>query len=109
MVVTNDPERAERMATLRAHDSRPKYHHKVIGGNFRLDTLQAAIVTVKLRYLDTWTARRRQNAVRYNRLLSEAGLIPAITLPVAKTTRHIYNQYVIRTQRRDELQKHLKE
>ena len=108
MVVTNEQVRAERMAILRAHGSRPKYHHKIIGGNFRLDTLQAAVVTVKLRHLDMWTEGRRRNAARYDRLLSEAGLVPAITLPAGKTTRHIYNQYVIRSRQRDELQKHLK-
>jgi len=108
MVVTNDPARAERMAILRAHGSWPKYHHKVIGGNFRLDTLQAAVVTVKLRHLDMWTEGRRRNAARYDRLLPEAGLVPAITQPASKTTRHIYNQYVIRSRQRDELQKHLK-
>jgi dTDP-4-amino-4,6-dideoxygalactose transaminase len=108
MVVTNDPSRAERMTILRAHGSRPKYYHKIIGGNFRLDTLQAAIVTVKLRHLDMWTEGRRRNAARYGRLLSEAGLVPAITLPASKTTRHIYNQYVIRSRQRDEIQKHLK-
>jgi dTDP-4-amino-4,6-dideoxygalactose transaminase len=108
MVVTNDPARAEKLAILRGHGSKPKYYHKVIGGNFRLDTLQAAIVTVKLRHLDGWTEGRRRNAARYDRLLSEAGLIPAITLPVSKATRHIYNQYAIRTRRRDDLQKHLK-
>jgi dTDP-4-amino-4,6-dideoxygalactose transaminase len=109
MVVTNDPARAEKLAILRAHGSRPKYYHKVIGGNFRLDTLQAAIVTVKLRHLDGWTAGRRRNAARYDRLLSEAGLIPGITPPANRASRHIYNQYAIRTRRRDELQKHLKE
>ena len=109
MVVTNDPARAEKMAILRAHGSKPKYHHKVIGGNFRLDTLQAAIVTAKLRHLDEWTEGRRRNAARYDRLFAEAGLSPAITQPAVKVTRHIYNQYVIRAQRRDELQKHLKE
>jgi len=109
MVVTNDPARAERLAILRAHGSRPKYHHKVIGGNFRLDTLQAAVVKAKLPHLDGWTEGRRRNAARYDRLFLENGLLPAVTLPAARATRHIYNQYAIRTTRRDELQKYLKE
>jgi dTDP-4-amino-4,6-dideoxygalactose transaminase len=109
MVVTNDPARAEKMAILRGHGSKPKYYHKVIGGNFRLDTLQAAIVTVKLRHLDGWTGGRRRNAARYDRLLSAAGLIPGITPPANRASRHIFNQYAIRTRQRDELQKYLKE
>ena len=109
MVVTNDSGRAEKLSILRAHGSKPKYYHKVVGGNFRLDTLQAAVVTAKLRHLDAWTERRRRNAARYDHLLAEAGLVPAIAPPAVKVSRHIYNQYAIRTTRRDELQKHLKE
>jgi dTDP-4-amino-4,6-dideoxygalactose transaminase len=114
MVVTNDAARAERLAVLRAHGSKPKYFHKIVGGNFRLDALQAAIVTAKLRHLDDWTAARQRNAQRYDRLFAEAGLAKTdgspspVVLPTVATDRHIYNQYVIRVERRDQLQADLK-
>ena len=79
MVVTQDAQRAEKLIHLRAHGAEPKYYHKVIGGNFRLDTLQAAVVSAKLQHLDAWTAGRQRNAERYNRLLAEAGV------PIADT------------------------
>ena len=72
MVTTNDPARAEKLRILRAHGSKPKYYHKLVGGNFRLDTLQAAIVLVKLRHLDAWTAARQANAARYDRLFRDS-------------------------------------
>ena len=120
MVLTNDANRAEKLQCLRAHGSHPKYHHKMIGGNFRLDALQAAIVYVKLLHLDDWTAARQRNAARYNRLFETSGLAAAgspppagqrsarggraeIVLPRVVTDRHIFNQYVIRLVRRDEL------
>src|SRR5436190_3316982 len=106
MVVTNDAKRAEKLRCLRSHGSKPKYYHKVIGGNFRLDALQAAVVSAKLPYLDGWTAARQRNAKRYNQLLGEGGL--AIGLPAVVTDRHIFNQYVIRVSDRDKLQAHLK-
>lgn len=102
MIVTNDPVRAEKLKTLRAHGSKPKYHHKIIGGNFRLDALQAAIVSAKLPHLDGWTAARQRNAKRYDQLLLETGL--PIGLPKIVADRHIFNQYVIRVPRRDALQ-----
>ena len=114
MVVTNDADRATKLSGLRAHGSKPKYFHKVVGGNFRLDALQAAVVTAKLRHLDAWTAARQRNAQRYDRLFSEAGLAGGsdatspVVLPVVATDRHIYNQYVVRVDRRDELQAELK-
>src|SRR5438094_971755 len=74
MIVTNDAKRAEKLKCLRAHGSKPKYHHKIIGGNFRLDALQAAIVYAKLRHLDEWTADRQQNAKKYDQFFAEAGL-----------------------------------
>ena len=114
MIVTNDQQRAERIRVLRSHGSKPKYFHKVIGGNFRLDALQAAIVSAKLPYLDGWTAARQQNAKLYDRLFAEAGLTQLngssfhFDLPKVTTNRHIYNQYVIRGPRRDQLQAYLK-
>jgi dTDP-4-amino-4,6-dideoxygalactose transaminase len=74
MIVTNDADRAERVAVLRAHGSKPKYHHRVIGGNFRLDAIQAAVVSAKLPYLDEWTAARQRNAKRYDDLFAAAGI-----------------------------------
>jgi dTDP-4-amino-4,6-dideoxygalactose transaminase len=102
MIVTNDAQRAERLKVLRAHGSKPKYHHKVIGGNFRLDAIQAAVVAAKLPHLDDWTAARQRNARRYDRLFS-ASAAP-VGLPAVTTDRHIFNQYVIRVPNRDRLQ-----
>jgi dTDP-4-amino-4,6-dideoxygalactose transaminase len=108
MVTCNDAELAERMRVLRVHGSHPKYHHALVGGNFRLDALQAAIVRVKLRHLDQWTAGRQANAATYRRLFAEAGLEDRIGLPVAGPGRHIYNQFVIRVPgHRDALRDHL--
>jgi dTDP-4-amino-4,6-dideoxygalactose transaminase len=115
MIVTNDAGRAERLKCLRAHGSKPKYHHKIVGGNFRLDALQAAIVTAKLRHLDEWTSGRQRNAKIYDQLFLEAGLSttsnksPHVGLPSVVTDRHIFNQYVIRVSQRDELQAALKQ
>ncbi|MCX6841812.1 MAG: DegT/DnrJ/EryC1/StrS family aminotransferase [candidate division WOR-3 bacterium] len=83
MVVTNDAERADKLRVLRAHGSKPKYYHKLVGGNFRLDTLQAAIVLAKLKHLDAWTAARQANAARYDKLFRDSGLADAglIQLP----------------------------
>ncbi len=111
MVVTQDADRAERLRVLRAHGSKPKYYHSLVGGNFRLDALQAAIVNVKFRYLDQWTARRQANAQRYRKLFEESGLVAAqqVGLPYAVPEgRHIYNQFVIRVPKRDALLAHLK-
>lgn len=105
MVVTNDAQRAEKLRCLRGHGAKPKYHHKIIGGNFRLDAIQAAVVSAKLPHLDDWTAARQRNAKQYDRLLGEAGV--PIGLPKVTTDRHIFNQYVIRTSNRDELQAYL--
>ncbi|PDV99804.1 DegT/DnrJ/EryC1/StrS family aminotransferase [Candidatus Chloroploca asiatica] len=107
MVTTNDPKLAERIRLLRGHGAHPKYYHRIIGGNFRLDALQAAVLRVKLTYLDEWTAARQQNAERYRQLFSAAGA--NIGLPEdAGYGRHIYNQFVIRSERRDDLMAHLK-
>jgi dTDP-4-amino-4,6-dideoxygalactose transaminase len=131
MVTTNDAELAEKLKILRAHGSKPKYYHHLIGGNFRLDALQAAVLLVKLKYLDTWTDNRRQNAAYYNSLFQQSGLVEKgfVTPPQAlwenifsknlsnpqseirnsKLIGHIYNQYVLRAKRRDELRAYLKE
>jgi dTDP-4-amino-4,6-dideoxygalactose transaminase len=107
MIVTNDAKRAERLAVLRAHGSKPKYYHKIVGGNFRLDAIQAAVVSAKLPHLDSWTAARQSNARQYDALFAAAGLSGGddapVTLPLTATDRHIFNQYVIRVSRRDEL------
>ncbi|MBP1464751.1 DegT/DnrJ/EryC1/StrS family aminotransferase [Candidatus Chloroploca sp. M-50] len=107
MVTTNDPKLAERIRLLRGHGAHPKYYHRIIGGNFRLDALQAAVLRVKLTYLDEWTASRQRNAERYRQLFSAAGA--NIEIPQdAGYGRHIYNQFVIRSTRRDDLMAHLK-
>lgn len=110
MVLTNNADLAEKIRVLRSHGSKPKYYHKIVGGNFRLDTLQAAVLMVKLQYLDSWTAARQKNADDYDALFQNAGLLPArVQIPARKQTRHIFNQYVIRAERRDALQAYLKE
>ena len=138
MVVSNDPALAERVKLLRNHGAQPKYYHKFIGGNFRLDAIQAAILRVKLNYLDHWTAARQRNADTYRRLLAAAGLVTepdqvgclqhgcptagdqghcklydkttaGVVLPVARAGyRHIYNQFILRCPRRDDLMAYLK-
>ena len=95
---------------LRNHGANPKYYHKLVGGNFRLDTIQAAVLQVKLKYLDTWTVRRQQNASYYDAALGRARLHNGlIETPRVVQSRHIFNQYVIRTRDRDALQAHLKQ
>ncbi len=113
MVVTNDAALAERVRVLRVHGSHPKYYHKFIGGNFRLDALQAAVLRVKLKHLDAWTAKRQQHAAFYDHALSTMeGAAPAAPKAIWSATGdphfHIYNQYVIRTPQRDKLQAALK-
>jgi dTDP-4-amino-4,6-dideoxygalactose transaminase len=108
MVVTSDDRLAERLRLLRNHGARPKYFHKIVGGNFRLDTIQAAALLVKLRHLDAWHKARQEHADRYRELFRQAGLADTIGLPeVVDATpgirAHIYNQFVIRTPRRDAL------
>lgn len=108
MVVCQDAERAERLRILRNHGSKPKYFHKFIGGNFRLDTLQAAVVLAKLRHLDAWTTARQEHARVYRQLFNASGLLEkGAVLPTELTDRHIYNQFVIRCQDRDGLKTHL--
>ena len=108
MCVTQSPKLAERLRILRVHGGEPKYFHAFIGGNFRLDELQAAVLRIKLEHLDEWTAARQRNADHYDALLAAARLGDAVRLPFRKPKeRHIFNQYVIRAQRRDELRAHL--
>lgn len=108
LVTTMDDELAERARVLRVHGAKPKYFHARIGGNFRLDALQAALLRVKLPHLDRWHAQRRANAARYTEIFRAAGL-PEVRLmpPASVNERHVYNQYVIRTDRRDALAAHL--
>ncbi len=104
MCTTNDSALAERMRILRAHGSKPKYYHALVGGNFRLDELQAAVLLVKLKYLDGWTAQRQKNAAFYDQALAD---VSKVQLPQLMAGRHIYNQYILRTSRRDALKQHL--
>jgi dTDP-4-amino-4,6-dideoxygalactose transaminase len=104
VVTTNSKSFYEMLYILRVHGAHPKYYHRYIGGNFRLDALQAAIVSVKLARLDQWTAARQKNAARYRRLFSESGLCDFIRCPEERQDRHIYNQFVITVKdKRDEL------
>lgn len=108
LITTNNAELADRLKVLRGHGSRERYYYEVLGTNSRLDSIQAAILRVKLRYLDTWAQGRRRNAEIYRRLFSEKGLLDRVTLPEQPTnTYHVYNQYTIRVPRRDELKAHL--
>ncbi|PDW03609.1 DegT/DnrJ/EryC1/StrS family aminotransferase [Candidatus Viridilinea mediisalina] len=108
MVTTNDPELAKKLRLLRSHGAEPKYYHQLIGGNFRLDAIQAAVLRVKLKYLDTWTTARQRNAARYRELLAAAGNPPVAPPLERPNVRHIYNQFVVRTPARDALMAQLK-
>ena len=122
MVITNNADIADKIRVLRAHGAKPKYYHSLIGLNSRLDALQAAVLSVKLKYLDAWSEARRQNAENYNHLFSDTDVITPYVEPYeypegakrsfpegAKRSFHIYNQYIIRVSKRDELQAFLKE
>lgn len=106
MIVTNDEKLFNRLTIMRNHGSQPKYYHKFIGGNFRLDPIQAAVVLVKLPHLEKWSQARRDNAAYYDKKFKGSLVITPYISPDCKT---IYNQYVIRAARRDELAKYLKE
>lgn len=116
MVITDDTRLAEQIRIISIHGGNPKYHHAVIGGNFRLDPLQAVVLDIKLKYLPAWHQARRHNGALYNRLFNESGLIARGLIKIpdavykelaergpAGTDYHIYNQYVIRADRRDDL------
>jgi dTDP-4-amino-4,6-dideoxygalactose transaminase len=108
LLTTNDDRLAARARLLRTHGMEPKYYHHVVGANFRMDALQAAVLRVKAPHLAAWTEARRANASRYRELFAEAGLMGAIALPAeAPGRRHIFNQFVIRTADRDALKRHL--
>ena len=105
-VLTDDSELAERIALVRSHGARPKYHHVVLGGNFRLDAMQAAVLRAKLPHLARWTAARRAHAAHYRELFAAIKLPPELRLPAAHP-EHVFHQFVIRTPRRDALRAHL--
>ncbi len=115
MVITNDDDLYKKIKILRIHGSEPKYYHKMLGGNFRLDAIQAAILVVKLKHLDKWSQLRRNNAEFYDRKFSEAGLLERnnVILPQSDDkgkgdfNYHVYNQYTIRANKRDELREYL--
>jgi len=108
LVTSNDGVLATRARLLRSHGMEPKYYHHMVGGNFRMDALQAAVLRVKAPHLATWTERRRENAVRYRQLFESAGLDRVVTLPAEPADRrHIFNQFVIRTPERDALKRYL--
>jgi dTDP-4-amino-4,6-dideoxygalactose transaminase len=110
LLTTNDDALAARARLLRTHGMQPKYYHQLVGGNFRMDALQAAVLRVKAPHLDAWTEGRRRNAAKYRGLFREAALDGAIGLPVEPADRrHIFNQFVIRTPERDALKRHLDE
>ncbi len=108
LVTTNDATLAARVRLLRSHGAEPKYYNVEVGGNFRLDALQAAILTVKLPYLDGWAQARMENARAYDDAFRAANLPDSVLrLPSAVENGHVWNQYTLRTPRRDALRAHL--
>ena len=109
MVTTRSKELYEKMKVLRVHGMEPKYYHKMVGGNFRIDALQSAILLAKLPHLEGWVADRRTNAQNYNKLFEKAGLTDRLTLPKEVHPRHVYNQYIVRVAngKRDALREYL--
>ena len=104
-VVTNDPEIAERIRLLRSHGENPRYRHRIVGTNARLDTIQAAVLRVKLRRLDHWNAARRRVAGRLTQAMTGSGVVPPP--PPASGHDHVFHQYVVKSAHRDELRAHL--
>jgi len=110
MCVTNDAALAAKLAMVRVHGMEPKYYHQLVGGNFRLDEIQAVVLSIKLQHLDAWTLGRQENACFYFEAFEHAGLKGTVTLPAALPgMRHIYNQFVVRFPQRDALKKYLGE
>ncbi len=107
-VVTDDEDFADRLKLLRTHGGRPKYFHEVVGGNFRIDALQAAVLRVKLKHLAKWSQRRRDNAARYRDLFAAATMPAELRVP-EDTPEHVYHQFTIRVPKRDELRAALKD
>ena len=105
LVTTNDDKTAATMRLLRDHGMSPRYYHAIIGGNFRLDAIQAAVLRVKLPHLDSWHEGRRRNAARYRQLFADARLLDTVQLPYERTdgSYHIYNQFVVEVPERDAL------
>ena len=109
MVTTNDKTLAEKIRILRVHGSKPKYYHSLVGINSRLDTLQAAVLRIKLKYLNEWTSARRENALLYLRLFNEHDLGDRVMTPIIPDGYlHIFNQFVIRVSERNALREFLK-
>jgi len=111
MITTNDDELAHKMRIMRNHGMEPAYHHEIMGGNFRLDGIQGAVLSVKLPYLDGWTEGRRKNAAEYRQRFADVGLSEHVQLPFERPgVKHIYNQFVIRmpAAQRDPLMQHLR-
>jgi len=110
LLTTNDAGLAKRARLLRTHGMEPKYHHHLVGGNFRMDEVQAAVLCVKAPHLTAWTEARRLNASRYIHMFGDAGLQGRVTLPAEpQGCRHIFNQFVIGARERDGLKRHLDE
>lgn len=108
MITTNSARRAARLKMLRVHGSRKRYYHDIVGTNSRLDEIQAAVIRVKLKYLDEWAGKRIKNGERYNRLFEKAGLKDTLMLPFVQDSNHmVYNQYVVRVKKRDTLREYL--
>ena len=109
LIVTSDAALVDKIRSLRSHGAKPKYHHALVGGNFRLDAIQAAVIRAKFAHLDEWTGQRQENARLYDEKFAAASLAPELlTTPVRRPGRHIFNQYVVRTQERDGLMQHLR-
>ena len=105
----NDDKLAKRLVKLRGHGAEVKYYHDEVGGNFRIDTIHAAVLSIKLRYLDQWTAARQSNAAFYTKAIEADPVLRSVIAPPAVVqSRHIFNQYVVRTKDRDGLKDYLK-
>ena len=109
MVTTRSKELYEKMKVLRVHGMEPKYYHKMVGGNFRIDALQSAILLAKLPHLEGWVNDRRRNAQNYHQLFQKSGLTDQLTQPGEVFPRHVYNQYIVRVadRKRDKLREYL--